>query len=144
MFSQTIMEYSLAPYHRGAFPEANAVGQEGIEGEGAFVQIALRVQEGRVTQAYFQTYNCPSAVACGSWLVKWLEGQTIPTAASLEASDLMRVLGGLPLGKEHCAKLAVKALRHALQQVAPEPHAGEKHIDRQLSNPTVIKKEDLL
>jgi NifU-like protein len=118
MFSQTILEHFLAPYHRGTFPEANAVGQEGMEGEGAFMQIALRAEDGRVTQAYFQTYGCPSAIACGSWIVKWLEGQTITTAASLEASDLMRVLGGLPLGKEHCAKLAVKALRQALRQVA--------------------------
>lgn len=96
------------------------------------MQIALRAEAGRVAQAYFQTYNCPSAVACGSWLMKWLEGQTISTAASLEASDLMSVLGGLPLGKEHCAELAMKALRYALQQVAQGQGADEKHITRQL------------
>lgn len=132
MFNQTILEHFLAPYHRGPFIEANAIGQEGIEGEGAFMQIALHAEEGRVTQAYFQTYNCPSAIACGSWLMKWLEGQTITTAASLEASDLMSVLGGLPLGKEHCAELAVKSLRHALHQVAQEPNGDDKHIVGQI------------
>lgn len=122
MFNETVMEHFAAPYHQGDFPEANVLGQEGIEGEGAFMHIALRVEDGRVLQGYFQTYGCPSAIACGSWLMKWLEGQAIAKAASLEANDLMRVLGGLPLGKEHCAELAVKALRHALHQVAEEPH----------------------
>lgn len=126
MFSQTIMEHFVAPYHRGDFPEANALGQEGIEGEGAFMHIALRAEEGRVLQGYFQTYGCPSAIACGSWLMKWLEGQSIATAVSIEANDLMRVLGGLPLGKEHCAELAVKALRLALHQVTQEPNESEK------------------
>jgi hypothetical protein len=32
----------------------------------------------------------------------------------LTADDLMRILGGLPLGKEHCAHLAVNALRDLL------------------------------
>lgn len=117
MFNQTIMEHFVAPYHRGTFLEANAAGQEGIEGEGAFMQIALHAEDGRVTQAYFQTYGCPSAIACGSWLMKWLEGREVTIAASLQASELMAVLGGLPLGKEHCAELAVKALRHALLQL---------------------------
>lgn len=82
------------------------------------MQIALCIKEGHVMQAYFETYGCPSAIACGSWLMKWLEGQTVMAAASLQASDLMAALGGLPLGKEHCAELAVKALRYALHQVA--------------------------
>lgn len=84
------------------------------------MQIALRVEEERVLQAYFETYGCPSAIACGSWLMKWLEGQTVTTAASLQASDLMVVLGGLPLGKEHCAELAIKSLRYAIDQIVVE------------------------
>ena len=128
------MEHFLAPYHRGTFPEANAVGQEGIEGEGAFMQIALHVQDGRVTGAYFETYGCPSIIACGSWLMKWLEEQLLTKAASLDASDLMNVLGGLPLGKEHCAELTVKALQQALRQ-APEPTGDETHITNHSNDP---------
>ena len=120
------MEHFVAPYHQGNFPEANALGQEGIPGEGAFMQIALHVEEGRVTQAYFQTYGCPSAIACGSWLMKWLEGREVSTAALLEPSELMVVLGGLPLGKEHCAELTVKALRYALNQVITELTVGSQ------------------
>ena len=45
-----------------------------------------------------------------------MEGREPAVLALLEAEDLMQVLGGLPLGKEHCAYLAVNALRDALKQ----------------------------
>ncbi len=79
--------------------------------------IALKIAEGHIAEAWFETYGCPAAIACGSWLTKWLEGKTPEQATALEAEDLSVVLGGLPLGKEHCAQLAVKALRQALKAV---------------------------
>ena len=46
-----------------------------------------------------------------------MAGRTPDEARVLEAEDLRRVLGGLPLGKEHCADLVVEALRAALRKV---------------------------
>ena len=61
--------------------------------------------------------GCPNAIACGNWVARWVAGRTPGEARILEAEDLRRVLGGLPLGKEHCADLAVDALRAALRKV---------------------------
>ena len=43
-----------------------------------------------------------------------MEGRGPEMLAKLEAEDLIRILGGLPLGKEHCAQLAITALRDLL------------------------------
>jgi NifU-like protein involved in Fe-S cluster formation len=41
-------------------------------------------------------------------------GQSVEACLALTAKELMAALGGLPLGKHHCARLAIDALRDAL------------------------------
>lgn len=117
MFNATILGHFLQPYHRGILTHADAVGQEGLEGDGPYMMIALRAQGEHVVEGAFETYGCPAAIACGSWLMQWIEGKTVAEAEAIETDELSAVLGGLPLGKEHCAYLAVTALRSALRQL---------------------------
>ena len=55
------------------------------------------------------------AIAAGSVLTSWLPGHTALEAGLISASELIEKLGGLPLGKESCAALAISALGTALQ-----------------------------
>ena len=95
--------------------EADAIGQDGIPGEGPYMTLYLRLEGENIAEASFETYGCPAAIACGSWLTQWITGKTADAASIITADDLMRVVGGLPLGKEHCASLAVNALRSAMR-----------------------------
>jgi NifU-like protein involved in Fe-S cluster formation len=47
-----------------------------------------------------------------------LAGQSVSLAHALKSADLKQALGGLPRNKEHCALLAIAALRAALAQSA--------------------------
>jgi len=76
--------------------------------------LALKVEDGRVKEAFFTTYACPSAAACGRWLCEWLKGRTLDDAAAVTMEEIAAGVGGLPLGKEETAVLAVNALREAL------------------------------
>ncbi len=78
----------------------------------------LQMADEQATGATFDTYGCPVSIACGNWVTGWVRGKTLEIARRMEAGDLIRVMGGLPLRKEHCAQLAVGALQDALQQVA--------------------------
>ena len=69
------------------------------------------------TNAQFETYGCPTAMRCGDWLCKWLVNRTPEQAQVIEAKDLITVIGGVPLGKEFCADLAVDTLRDGLTNV---------------------------
>ena len=117
MFNSIILAHVLEPYHQGELPEPDVIGQQGFAGEGPFMILALRVRNAVVSEGRFETYGCPAAIACGSWLMKWVEGKTIDEAGELTASDLAIALGGLPLGKEHCAELTIQALRCALDEI---------------------------
>jgi nitrogen fixation NifU-like protein len=43
-----------------------------------------------------------------------VKGRSVEEALRLEPEDLILILGGLPEGKEECARMAVHALRDAL------------------------------
>jgi NifU-like protein involved in Fe-S cluster formation len=53
-------------------------------------------------------------MAAGSMAARVLTGLTIEKALLLTAEDLLRILGGLPEGKEECAHRAIAAVRDAL------------------------------
>jgi len=112
----TIASLYMSPTNRGAMADADAVGQAGTPGEGPFAMIWLKRTGERIAEARFETHGCPYSVACAAWLTQWAIGKTREEALVLEAGDLMKVVGGLPLGKEHCAVLAVNALRDGLRR----------------------------
>lgn len=104
------------PRTLGPLPGADVTGRAGVQGEGPFLHMHLKFAGDWIESARFETYGCPVAVACGSWVTQWVAGRTPEQAGLLEAGDLIRLLGGVPLGKEHCADLAVSALRDGLRQ----------------------------
>jgi len=116
MFSARVLERFNNPKTAGPLPDADTVGMAGLPGEGPYMAIYLRRQSGKISAARFDTYGCPAAIACGSWLTEWVCGKDRETALRIEPCDLAVMLGGLPLGKEHCAVMAISALRKALEE----------------------------
>jgi NifU-like protein involved in Fe-S cluster formation len=96
-------------------------GTEGAPGAGNYMVITLQLRDGVIASALFQTYGCPGAIACGSCLTEWVTGLGIEEAKAITPSALATRLGGLPLGKEHCADLAVAALQKALCDAGAGP-----------------------
>jgi NifU-like protein involved in Fe-S cluster formation len=92
-------------------------GQVGEPGQGPWFRLLLQLEGETFTDAQFETYGCPTALRCGDWLCRWLVGRTPEQASVIEAKDLILVIGGVPLGKEFCADLAVGALQDGLSQI---------------------------
>lgn len=114
MYSETTTDHFLNPRNIGPLEDADAAGTAGTPGEGNFMVIELKLRDGVIETARFQTYGCPAAVAAGSCLTEWIMGMATSEAGSITGEALEARLGGLPLGKGHCAALAVEALRAAL------------------------------
>jgi nitrogen fixation NifU-like protein len=114
MYNEIVADHFEHPRRAGVLNDADVVGQDGIPGQGPFMVLYLKIREGRIAEARFQTWGCPAAIACGSWVSEWAVDKTLDEASSLGPEEVERSLGGLPLGKEHCAPLAVNALNNAL------------------------------
>lgn len=117
MFSPAVVEHSMSPRNMTPLASPDVEGLAGVPGEGPYLSLSLNLSEGRVVSTSFATYGCPVARACGSFVSEWVKGKTVEQAGVLTSGDLMLVLGGLPLGKEHCAKLAVDALNDAITKL---------------------------
>jgi nitrogen fixation NifU-like protein len=76
----------------------------------------FRVVEGTVVDAAYKTWGCPAAVGCGSVVAELAIGRQPSVLLTLTPADITRLVGGLPEGKEHCAELAVVAVRKAFDR----------------------------
>lgn len=116
MYSEIVLDHFGNPRNAGVPPRFNAKGVAGNPDAGPFLVLYLDIREARIAAAGFQTYGCGAAIAAGSLLTELVLGRTVAEAARLDAAELQRRLGGLPLGKEHCAAIAITALADALKE----------------------------
>jgi NifU-like protein involved in Fe-S cluster formation len=80
--------------------------------------LVLWIDGGQITEAKFDTYPCPAANTCGRWIATAVEGMTVVEAAAFDESTILCGVGQMPLGREHCPKLAADALADALRRYA--------------------------
>jgi nitrogen fixation NifU-like protein len=95
----------------------NLVGICGTPGQGNHMILVLKVLDGLVVQARYSTYGCVVAKACGQWLCDELEGKSLSYASTIDEKQLIDGTGEMPLGREHCPRLAIEALRNAIEQI---------------------------
>ncbi|HLK13248.1 MAG TPA: iron-sulfur cluster assembly scaffold protein [Fimbriimonadaceae bacterium] len=114
MFSAIATDHIQRPRNQGPLGGEALVGKFGNRGDGPYMTLWLVIEGNKIANAAYQTYGCPAAVACASMTCEIVRGRTVAQAESLEAEDLIVVLGGLPEGKEECARMAVAALKNAL------------------------------
>jgi nitrogen fixation NifU-like protein len=81
------------------------------------IEIQLQVEDGRVQDGRFISEGCGATFACGSAAAELARGRTIPGLLSVTPQDVLEELDGLPAHNEHCADLAVTALRRAAQDL---------------------------
>jgi nitrogen fixation NifU-like protein len=118
-YNETVLEHFENPRNIGEPENYTAGGEAGKEeGQGNFIKIFLTVDGlGLIRKASFLTYGCPAIIASGSLLTEWITQKNIHHVSDINPDDLLELLGGLPLGKEHCATLAITALQKALTKV---------------------------
>ena len=79
------------------------------------MKIYLKIKNGIVTDAKFQTFGCGSAVASSSILTEMIIGKPISEVRKITNKDIADQLEGLPPEKMHCSVMGYEALEDALQ-----------------------------
>jgi len=81
---------------------------------GDSIEIFLRFENQRVSDASFLTDGCSTSVVCGSYAAEMAFGKTAEELLEISGTTILDALGGLPEDNEHCAYLAVESLHAAL------------------------------
>jgi NifU-like protein involved in Fe-S cluster formation len=113
VYSERLMTIVQGATHQGELAAATHRGVGGSPGCGPYIVLLFRVGGEVVKEARFQTYGCPTAMACGEIVCALCEGRTLSRLQILTPADVERLVGGVPRGKEHCPALAVEALTQA-------------------------------
>jgi nitrogen fixation protein NifU and related proteins len=114
MLSSIAADHVQRPRNAGRIEDATHVGLYGSPGDGPYVQLWFVVEDGVIRGAAYETHGCPSSIAAASLLCQIVIGRPIERALLLTSDDLLKIIGGLPEGKEPFATHAVEALKKGL------------------------------
>ncbi len=118
MFSDAVLDHFRNPRNAGELPGADASVEVSNPVCGDVLQLAARVEDGRIAEARFLCRGCTTSIACASLLTEQLHGRTLTEARSLTAQALAEALGGLPPATLHGAELAAAAVQALLRKIS--------------------------
>ena len=102
-YTEKVMDHYRNPRNVGKIDNADAVGLAGSLACGDQLKIYLKIENGIVTDAKFQTFGCGSAVASSSILTEMIIGKSVDEVRKITNKDIADQLGGLPPEKMHCS-----------------------------------------
>ena len=115
MYSEKVMDHFTNPRNVGEIENADGVGEVGNAKCGDIMKIFLKIDDGIITDAKFNTFGCGAAIATSSMATELILGKSIDDALKLTNKAVVEALDGLPPVKLHCSVLAEEGVKMALQ-----------------------------
>jgi nitrogen fixation NifU-like protein len=115
MYSEKVMDHFMNPRNVGEMTDADGVGMEGNPTCGDAMQLFIKIENDRITDAKFRTFGCGAAIAVSSMITEMVKGKTLDEALAISKEAVAQELGGLPPQKMHCSNLGADALRKAIE-----------------------------
>jgi nitrogen fixation NifU-like protein len=110
MFSELVLDHFRNPRNAGKLANATVEVQATNPVCGDILELAVRVENGAITEARFLCRGCTTSIACASYLTEYLTGCDVAAASSITPEAISEALGGLPAATFHGAQLATEAL----------------------------------
>ncbi len=115
-YSRKVMELFLNPKNVGEIKDADVTAIAGSVACGDMIKLYLKMEGDEIKKITFESYGCAANIATSSMITEMVKGKSIGYARKLTLKEEIKELGGLPKVKYHCAILAIKALRIALEK----------------------------
>ena len=114
-YSEKVRDHFAHPRNVGTIEDADGVGEVGNAVCGDIMKMYLKIDDGIITDAKFNTFGCGAAIATSSMATEMIRGKRIEEAEKLTNKAVVEALDGLPPVKLHCSVLAEEAVRAALE-----------------------------
>ena len=110
------MEHFQNPKNVGEILDPDGVGTVGNASCGDIMQMFIKFNGDRISQATFKTFGCGASIATSSILTERIKGSTIDEALEISERLSREILSELPKEKIHCFTLATNALKLAIEE----------------------------
>ena len=124
-YGEKVMEHFKNPRNVGALENPDGIGHVGNPVCGDIMELYIKVEDNRITDAKFKTFGCGAAIATSSMVTELVKGKTIDDALKISNRAVAEALGGLPPIKMHCSVLAEQALRSAIDDYLKKSKGAE-------------------
>ena len=115
-YSNFLIEHFQNPKNVGEISDPDGVGTVGNASCGDIMQMFIKVNGNRISQATFKTFGCGPAIATSSILTERIKGSTIDEAMKISERISKEILSELPKEKIPCFNLATNALKLAIEE----------------------------
>lgn len=124
-YSPTLIEHFRHPRNAGVMRDPDGVGESEYPECMDLARVYLRVRDGRVTEARFQTYGCGPTIAASSAATELIQGLAVEELLELADTRVEAAVGGLPADRAHAAQVVTAAIRAAARDaMARSQEAG--------------------
>lgn len=114
LYSEKVMDHFMHPRNVGEIENADGVGEVGNAKCGDIMKVYLKIDDGVISDAKFNTFGCGSAIATSSMATELIKGKKVEDALKLTNKAVVEALDGLPAYKMHCSVLAEEAVKAAI------------------------------
>ena len=115
-YSDKVLDHFRNPRNVGTLEGDDvAYGRVGNPTCGDIMEIYIKIDDDKITDAKFRTFGCGSAIATSSMVTEIAIGKHVDDAMKITRNDVANELDGLPPQKMHCSNLAADALQAAIK-----------------------------
>lgn len=115
LYSKKVMEQFQKTEDYGRIENADGVGKVGNARCGDVMWIYLKIDNGIITDAKYETFGCVAAIATSSMAMKMIKGKRVEEALEVSNKAVTEALDGLPPEKMHCSVLAEEGIKAAIE-----------------------------
>jgi len=115
MYSPQIADHLANPRNVGELDDPSGVGDVTNQVCLDRIQLTVKIDGERLTDARVKASGCPPTLAAASVLTELIIGRSLRELQGLTRKEIAAALGHLPPAKAHCSALAIDALRAAIR-----------------------------
>jgi nitrogen fixation NifU-like protein len=117
MYSPQLLDHFERPRNSGELPDADARVRIDNPACGDILELAIKMDAGRIGEIRFRAKGCVPAMACASAMTELAKGRSRQEAIAIGKAEVVSAVGGVPPASGHAAQLAIDALREALHKL---------------------------